>query len=95
MNMKERIYCAPGEVGKRHLKSLGGDLIPLDPLPNGFLLIHNNEGGSCFKMWIQEGASKFDRFIRCKCDLGANFKAAETPVHYRYPKRGYTVLVEE
>jgi hypothetical protein len=93
--MKNIKTSVPAEVGKRYLRNPDGSLIPLDPLPEGFFVMHNNRESCGYRIWIQEGSPKLDRLIRCRCDLGSDLDAAEIPIHFRYPKRSYTVWVVE
>jgi hypothetical protein len=79
--------------GKGYLKFADGSLIPLDPLPKGQFIVHNNARGCSFRIWVQDRVSEMDRLIRCRCDLGSKLEAAEIPIHYRYPKRAYSVWV--
>jgi hypothetical protein len=77
----------PAEPGKRYLVYPNGNRMPLDPLPKGQYLVHNNKWFCSYRIWVQEGrTSKSGRLIRCHCDLGADLGAADIPKHYRVPK---------
>lgn len=92
--MKNIKSIAVKERGNGHLKFPDGTLIPLDPLPEGSFIVHNNSEGCGYRIWIEEGSLKSAHFVRCRCDLGSD-DATKIPTHYRYRKTCYSVWVPE
>ena len=78
---------------KGYLKFPDGTLIPLDPLPEGKFIVHNNAQGRNFSISVRENLPAYVQLIPCRCDLGIGLQAVEVPGHYRYPKRPYSVWV--